>query len=457
MKKPSTGRGQGRRLARLGACAAAAGLVAVGMTATPALAVNDQLWITTSPWDLVVPKRADDAAQPVPTATLNLSLSHDQSAVRVGDGRITVDVSGLAGVAEAIWPENCVPAANSTAVCSVPEVTGTGMPPVRVPVKFRAVAGAAVGATGRIGLRATAMTPDGVLRAESGTDVRIGSGPDLVVNRRDAVDGVAPGGVVPVPVSAVNNGDQPANGVRVTYFATRGMALAGFAPQCASTPTGGGEGEVALGTQVVCDYDEVVPPGGSFTVPSPVTATVAPYGLYERIDVDVRSRGGVEDLRPDDNNADLPVTAANTADFAVDGARLTGAAGQTVRARLAFRNLGPAWVGHLSSGDPVAVVDVTVPQGATATAVPSECRPVMADGGWWESGTRTGAPRYNCRLPMWVTEQQTIALPFDLRIDTVVPGAEGTVTVKPSYDLPSLPFDPNGANNEARLTLNPAS
>ncbi|MFF6774238.1 hypothetical protein ACFY8W_11805 [Streptomyces sp. NPDC012637] len=454
MKKPSTG----RRLARLGACAAAAGLVTVGAVATPALADGDQLWVTASPWQLVLPKASDTGPQPAPT-TLNLSLSHDNPANQVVDGLLTVDVSGLAGIAEVTWPENCAPA-GTTAVCSVPEVPATGNDsPLKVAVKVRAAVGAAVGASGRISYRATATTTTGeqLTAGENWTDVRVASGPDLSVAPLAPATGVTPGATVPVPVSAVNNGDRPVNGVRVTYYVTRGLTLGGLAPQCVGAPAGNDEGPIHPVTKVDCAYDDVVQPGGTFTLPSPVTATVAAYGLQERVDVGVQPLDGAEDLQPEDNGALKAVTVTNTADFAVRGARLTAAAGETVTAEVTFRNRGPAWVANLGSGDPVGRVDVTVPRGATATAVPDACEPRTADGGWWEGEVRTGAPRYVCNLPIWVAEKQTVTLPFRLRVDTVVTGAKGAVVLGPPYGTEPLPFDPNPANDRARIVLNPAA
>ncbi|MGW1510924.1 hypothetical protein [Streptomyces sp. NPDC002394] len=451
MNKLSTG-----RIARLGACAAAAGLFTVGLASAPALADSDQLWVNASPWELVLPKANGGGPQPAPT-TLSLSLSHDNAANQVTDGRLTVDVSGLAGIAEVTWPDGCAPASATAAVCSFADVPTTGTDStVRLPVQFRAVPGAAVGASGRITYQATATSPDGPITAgQNWTDVRIATGPDLSWTAPVPATGIAPGATVDVPVSLVNKGDQPANGVQVTYHVTRGLTLNGLAPQCVSTPLG--EGTIKALTRVECAYDDIVQPGGSFTLPSPVTATAAAYGLYERVDIGVQPRGGAEDLQPGDNGTVEQVTVTNTADFAVHGARLSGEAGQTVRADLTFKNRGPAWVANLSSGEPVGSVEVTVPQGATATAVPDACQPLTADGGWWESETRTGAPRYLCQLPVWVAERQTVALPFDLRIDTVVTGAKGAVTLKPPYGTQPFPFDPNTANNQAKLVLNPAS
>ncbi|MFE5481222.1 hypothetical protein [Streptomyces sp. NPDC056527] len=445
MRMPSAG-----RFARLGAAVTAAGLVTVGMAATPALADSDTLWIA-APYELALPKGLDGGQGPA--ATVALGLYHDNADHRVTDGRLTVDASALTGIAEITWPENCAPA-GATAVCSFPEVPLTGG---TVELKIRAASGAEAGVTGRITYQATATTDAGGALGgpESSTDIRVVSGPDLVLNQPAPVTGVKPLSTVPVPFSVVNNGNEPANGVQVTFYVTRGLDIGTVAPQCTSTPLG--EGAIKPFTQVDCAFDDVVEPGGSFTLPSPLRAKVAPYALGERIDIGVATRGGVEDVSPESNGAVASIGVRNTADFAVRGARVSGAAGETVKAELTFRNRGPAWVANLGSGDPVAAVDLTVPAGATVTTVPENCEPRTLDGGWWENEVRTGAPRYLCQLPMWVAEKQTVTFPFELRIDTVVRGAKGAVTLKPPYGDAPFAFDPNVANNDAKLVLNPAA
>ncbi|WP_037676125.1 hypothetical protein [Streptomyces globisporus] len=443
MRKPSFG-----RLARLAACATAAGLVTVGVTAAPAAADSDQLWIV-SPWELALPKGLDGGeAQAV---ALGLGLYHDNPDHRVTDGELTVDISGLTGVADVTWPDTCAPF-GTTAVCSFPEVPLTGEAPVEV--ELRAAAGAGAGVTGQIAYQATARTDTGLMSASNGsTTVRVASGPDLVVTQAAPVTGVAPGTTVPVPVSAVNKGNEPANGVQVTLYVTRGLDLGAVAPQCTSEPLG--EGTTKALTKIDCAFDDVVAPGGSFALPTALRAKTAPYALSERVDIGVNARGGAEDLDPGNNGTVASIGVANTADFAVRGARLTAAAGETVRADVTFRNRGPAWVANLGSGDPVGSVDVTVPQGSTATTVPDACEPRTADGGWWEGEVRTGAPRYVCQLPIWVAEKQTVTFPFELRVDTVVTGAKGAIVLKPPYGT-GFPFDPNTQNDKAKLVLNPA-
>lgn len=113
------------RSIRLGACVtAAAGLLAAGLAA-PAFAdgpQTDQLWID-APYEQAVPLGTDGGESP--SRSLDIGIYHDNDNFTVTDGRVTVDISGIAGVAEVTWPENCAPS-GTTAVCDVPEVPVTG-------------------------------------------------------------------------------------------------------------------------------------------------------------------------------------------------------------------------------------------------------------------------------------------------------------------------------------------
>ncbi|MGW2915236.1 hypothetical protein ACWC9X_32995 [Streptomyces asoensis] len=145
----------------------------------------------------------------------------------------------------------------------------------------------------------------------------------------------------------------------------------------------------------------------------------------------------------------------NTADLSVTGDAVSGAAGETATAALTFRNNGPAWVGHLGSGDPVAEVRLIVPAGTKVTGVPTGCYPHTLTGGYYPR--QTGAPRYDCELPYWVLEDTGRTFAFSVRIDTVIPGVTGAVSIHPEYgEFGEYPFDfdPDLTNNTAVLAVN---
>ncbi|MEU3446402.1 hypothetical protein AB0H29_04095 [Streptomyces thermolilacinus] len=440
------------RVLTRGLCVAVVASVAGAAPAFAEEPQSDQLWIS-APYEATLPVGTDGGTGP--ERDLEVGLAHDNGNFTVTDGRITVDVSGLAGVAEVTWPGNCAPA-GTTAVCTVPRVPLSGDAGERVRLQVRAAAGAAAGATGRITYTARAATDQpgvGELVAhEAETPVTLGSGPDLVV-RGTVPDGeIKPGDTVSVPFDVVNAGGEAARGVRVTLYVTRGLDVGAVDPACTTTPLGGTAGYVPL-SRVDCAFDDVIEPGGTFALPSTLTAKAAPYAFHERLDVTVEPGGDAQDLSPHDNGLYGAVRVANTSDFAVRGADLTAAAGESVTAELTFRNKGPGWVANLRSGDPVGSVDFTVPRGATVTRAPENCFGLTLDGDWYEGPS--GAPRYQCELPMWVGEKQTVTFPFTLRVDTVVPDATGTLTLRGGWGE-ARPNDPVAKNDTAKVVLNAA-
>ncbi|MFV2121231.1 hypothetical protein ACE14D_23455 [Streptomyces sp. Act-28] len=255
-----------------------------------------------------------------------------------------------------------------------------------------------------------------------------------------------------MPFSVVNAGEEAARGVRVTLYVTRGLDLGGVDPHCTTTPLEEVDGYAPM-SRIDCAFDDVVEPGGTFALPRTLTATTAPYAFRERLDVTVEPGGDVPDLAPGDNGLYGAIRVANTSDFSVRGAELTAAAGESVSTELVFHNHGPAWVANLRSGESVGSVDFVVPQGATVTRAPDNCFGTTLDGGWYEEPS--GAPRYRCELIPWVGENQTVTFPFTLRVDTVVPDARGTLTLRDGWGE-AHPNDPDTGNDTAELVLNAA-
>lgn len=445
----------GRIAARAGV---AAGVIMAGLGAGPAFAEeqqSDALWIQ-APYEHAVTVAPDGAAAGQ-DRDLAVGLYHDNDNFTVTDGRLTVDVSGLAGVAEVTWPENCAPS-GSTAVCDVPEIPTSlygGHEQVRL--KVHAVAGAAVGAQGTITYAAEATGgPDGRLVAphESfATHVTVGSGPDLGIARPKPIKGVEPGSTLDVPFTVTNGGDLPAEGFALEMWTTYGLNLTTKFPQC--TPTAlDGPGPL---THYTCEFDTVVQPGATVELPAPLKLAVARHALHERFDLSVAPGRDATDLDTEDNYTALSIEADNTADFTVRGSTVNGKAGQTVTAAFRFKNQGPAWVGNVSSGDPAAVLDFRVPEGTTVTDVPASCEPRSLDGGYYRQ--RLGAPRYACDLAVSVMPKEKIPFSFQLRVDRVVPNATGTVVARPDSwtGAQTFPFDPNPRNNSAEIVVNPGA
>ncbi|MFD0425356.1 COG1361 family protein [Streptomyces parvus] len=434
---------------RFGAAAVAtAGILLAGLSVPASAAESDQLWID-APYEKSLQTGAE-AGTPV-----EVGLYHDNDNFTVTDGRLTVDTSGLAGVAEVTWPENCAPS-GTTAVCTVAQVPviGSDYSP-QVLLEVRAADGAEAGAQGRITYAATATGgPEGTLEApldSFGTTLTLASGPDLVLDGLDPVEGATPGTVHTAPLTVKNEGQEPARGFTLGMMASYGLGFDSRYDACTYTQTGG---EYAPMSRAECAFDRVLLPGETFTLPEPLRIALADHAFRERVDVDVQPAGGVTDINDENNYRILEVDAVNTADFAVRGSRVSGAVGETVKAALTFRNKGPGWFGNLGSGDSVALVDFTVPEGVTVTRAPAACDPRTLDGGSYRPG-RLGAPRYVCEMPYWVLENTVRTFRFDLRVDTVVPDAKGQVALRPVITGAGFPHDPKPGNNTGWVTVNP--
>ncbi|WNF25356.1 hypothetical protein RI138_00270 [Streptomyces sp. C11-1] len=433
---------------RLGASVVAtAGILLAGLSAPASATESDQLWIE-APYETSLQTGAETGTP------VDVGLYHDNDNFTVTDGRLTVDVSGIADVGEVTWPENCVPS-GTTAVCTVAQVPTIGpeySPQVRLDV--RAADGVEAGAQGRITYAATATGgPEGSLEAPLDsfeTTLTVTSGPDLVLGGVTPIENTAPGTVHTVPLSVTNKGKEPAQGFTLDMTASYGIGFGSRHDACAYTQTGGDYAPMA---RAQCAFDQVLQPGDTVTLPQPLKISVAGHALKERLDISVQPGGGAPDSDEQDNYESLTVNVPNTADFAVRGSRVSGAAGDTVKAALTFRNKGPGWVGNLGSGDSVALVDFTVPEGVTVTRAPTACQPRTEAGG--SRTGRVGAPRYICEMPYWVLENTVRTFRFDLRIDTVIPDTKGRVSLQPVITGTGFPHDPKPGNNKGWVTVNP--
>jgi hypothetical protein len=392
----------------------------------------------------VAPEGGETRYRPV-----DIGLTHDNHETVVTDGRLTVDVTGLAGVAEVAWPDNCAPdEAGTVAVCDTGNVPNRYTPTVHL--KVRAAAEAAAGAQGAIEYSAEAAGPDGALVAPSGsvrTLLTVGSGTDLGVSPPQDVTGVAPGSTLTVPSSVTNTGNETAHGFKVSMWGSYGLDVTTRYPQCTSTAPGSGGF-----THVACSFDTDVPPGATVELPEPLRLTVTGHALHERFEYGVQPADEtVVDLDSSDDNLTWHIDADNTADFAMKGTEVSGGVGETVATAFRFVNNGPAWVADLTSGDPLVAIDFYLPEGTTATSVPRTCRTTKVP------GDAPDVVHYACTLPTWTTPDLDVGFPFALRIDRVVPDATGRVVARSYSAGAPLAFDPDLTNNSAEVVVNPSA
>lgn len=435
-----------RALRRGAWLALAAGVAAAGLAGTPASADDtetDALWITEPLERLITPAPSDGPARSV---DVPVKLSHDNDHFTVTDGRLTVDISGLAGVAEVTWPEECTPS-GTTAVCAVPEVGLTDDPSL-VTLRVRAVAGAVEGAEGRITYEAEAMGgPEGRLAAPRNsfdTYFRVVTGPNPVLSLPDLAPGFQAGDAVTVPFSVTNEGDRPVQGVAFSMSSTYGADFATRYPQwCTHRPAS--EDQPLPTSYLDCVFDTVLEPGDTFELPEPLRMATASFASTERVEIGVRPADGATDPGPNDNTGRVYIGTTNTADMSVHGTEVTAAAGETVTATIRYRNNGPAWA-DLLSNYVAAKVRFTAPEGTTITAAPDGCR----------AAGPQDAPYYECALPRWVGPDAKRAYTFELRVDRVVPDATGAVQFVAPFVTTTFPADAKPNNNHSEVVVNPS-
>ncbi|MFD4022836.1 peptidase [Streptomyces sp. NPDC058576] len=399
-----------------------------------------------------------------------------------GDFTLTFDLGGVAGVADVTFAGESGPDCEITGTKAVCEDRGIRPgPQTAADLLVTAADGSEIGDTGTITVTGQA---DGATFTPFTTRLTVG-GPDLVMERLPFKTELTPGDKQQAPITFANRGTRDADGVLLTLRYSRGLDIPQRYSNCEYTEDGPDLPDFAS-TTALCSVEGAFEAGETYTLATPLTleATTRAYDdtfLY-RIQEDSaalraaqragvpfeRGTGGVlravpakkgpaarsTDLTPGDNQQEADFRTENTADFVAYGDQVAGAEGSTVKADIGFRNEGPAWIGHLRSGEDVATVDFTVPQGASVTAKPERCRAVTADGAYRED-QKSPAPRYVCDTSMSVRDGAGLDLPFELRIDQAMVGASGEVTVRGiSLRNPKLPFDPKPANNTAYLILN---
>ncbi|WP_324796343.1 peptidase [Streptomyces cyaneofuscatus] len=472
---------------------AAGSLAAAGLLAAASLAGAAAPAQATGLPVLAIGGPAETALHPYPEsgeplhATLGITL--DNPGADEGDEdyetefTVTFDLSGIAGVADV--------AVEDTSDC---EVTGTKAvctdqgiwPGLRGidDLLLTAAEGSEEGDSGTI--RVTGQSK-GATFTPFTTRVTVG-GADLVMEELPFKERTNVGDRQKAPITFANRGTRAADGVLLGLVYSRGLDIPERYSNCEYTE--GGPGSRGPGwTTALCSVEGSFEAGATYTLATPLTIEVTDRAYYDMFVYSIHensaaqrtaqragapsergtgavlkavpvkapakgatARGG--DLNPWDNFHEADFRTENTADFVAYGDKVAGAEGTTVTADIGFRNEGPAWVGYLRSGEPVATVDFTVPPGTTVTAKPDRCRAVTAGGGYRED-QKSPAPRYVCDTSMSVLDGGGLDLPFELRIDRSAVGAEGAVTIRgPWLQNPKLPFDPEPANNTAYLIVN---
>ncbi|WP_329208203.1 peptidase [Streptomyces sp. NBC_00683] len=465
----------------------AGGLAAAGLLAAGSLAVGAPAQAADPAFTLGGP--AETALHPYPATgspqktSLGFTVSNpvqDEDGYQ-GEVTYTLDLSGIAGIADIDIAEDTgadCEITGATAVCHDYGVYA-GLSTI-ADFDLTAAEGGKDGASGTIEVTGSA---DGVTFVPFSTKVTIG-GPDLVMKQLPFKQQLEPGDVQPAPITFANRGTTAADGVLLTLMYSRGLEIPERYANCEYNGEAGEEPQDGFAwSTALCSVEGSYEPGATYTLAVPLSVKATERAYYDtfiyRINEDsaaqrsaqragapftrgtgpqlalkkVTSSARSGDLNPWDNQQEADFRTENTADFVATGGKGAGSVGETVTARIGFRNDGPAWIGNIRSGEPVATVDLTVPRGAEVTGKPDSCQGVTAAGKYREE--QLGAPRYVCDSAMTVRDGAEISLPFDLKITEVIPGSAGKVDVRNTWlSDPDLPFDPAPGNNTAQMVLN---
>ncbi|MFD3869832.1 hypothetical protein [Streptomyces sp. NPDC058623] len=401
-----------------------------------------------------------------------------------GDVTFTVELSGVAGVA-VVREGGAAPAARCAAegarlICVEREVRPGAS--VVLDLDVSAEQGAGTGASGTLTVTAGAA---GVAVAAAVTRVTVG-GPDLAVEELRLKRDPKPGESQPLPLAFANRGTGPASGVVLELTTTRGLELAGRYDNCAyrTGPTS---------TTALCTVAGHFAAGEVWetAADSPLDLRAAPFARAEVLGYGVTpagpghtgrpaadrpahggpatgrtltlvrragattpgalvppgraSRGAAPAVRAD--RREFGFAVENAADLAIEPLAVRGAVGTRVRAAVVLRNHGPAWVFDPRPGAAAAVVDVRVPPGVRVTRVPAGCRVVPG----------RGPARLLCATGPSVRESERVEFVLELRIEQVVPNAQGALVVGgpgPRGEPRRAAFDPYPANDAALFLAN---
>lgn len=446
------------RATRLGAAALLA-VTAAGAVASPAAAEIDPGWVSGWLGDLTI------GAAGAPARTAGLSLSSGGAT----NPRVTIDLSGLAGVATATLPDWCVTEATS-ATCPMPPTATPdefGTLNGTVPIVLRAAAGAADGASGTISYTALA---DGVEGWAQQATVTVHAGQDAVDLVDAYVSGAATGDRLAMPVALISAGDRPVDDLRVTLRFPVGLQPAAYR----NCRYGAGD---QLSTIVVCTVGGELAPGARYEVPGGFATTVGPAAIGDKritqtvapADTAGPLPGGVTFTRRDaDQSLRLrqvgePVDVLGPEqqypsgqyylraihgafDVVALGATATGSVGDTVRIEVGLRNDGPGVPDGTISGDNAARFVFAPPAGTTVTNRPVNCWP---SGGEEEEADPAAPVTWYCTKPGGVfAAGETFLVGFDLRVDGPL-GTPGEVRIP--YGYPRV--DDNPADDTAPVTV----
>jgi hypothetical protein len=382
---------------------------------------------------------------------------------------LTINLSGLDGLATAEFADERCKVAGTTATCSLPDNAEFFD---IIPVVFHPVDGVADGDEGTITYTTKA---DGIDPVEQTATLTVRDGVDLVAFPA-AEKTVKAGGSYAAPIRFANYGNQAANGIDVLLDFSWGVIPEEYS-NCSYE-----EVEEYL-TLAVCHFDETFEPNGStiyelapfgtqiapdavgpqevnfFVLPSeepvelPEGMKLASKGGKELTLTATTAQAQVPSLEIDslDNLGTDRLTVENSFDVAAVGADLTGAVGDVVTVKVGVQNLA---TGTLAA-NMLDIFIVLVPPGAEVVTVPESCAALIegSDGTTHAEPGKAGESKYRCyTTEFFLRRGETDLVEFGMKIKSL-DAAPGAVTLDNEYATPPAWDDDNNANNTAAITL----
>lgn len=436
-----------RRVRRVAAAAAVVCAMGVGALtgAGSASAADDALWVHAVENTLTLPTGVTD---PAGARQLHLQVTHDND----GDlpaATVTVDTSGLAGVADVVWPKGCTHSgAIGTCTAQVNDPSGESDPDTYLAIGLSAAAGAASGAHGEV----TFTAADGDLKApEDSAEISVGSGADLVIEPLASAKDVKVGSTVSRTIRWANIGNETTQQTVLTLHTMVGVDFTERYSNCVyGTPSKGSKDMTT-----VCTIDEPLAPGEGLELSpdlklkvnseaweSSVLVGVMPTGAEanalrksatgkagdgpvltaKRVPAAGKVKPLTTEINEQDNTTAFSIKADNHAHYYAVGAQAEGDKGATVPVTVGLGNEGPATIFDMSGGDGVDFVKVTLPKGTTVTKIPAGCRVE------WQVGTEAHGP-FECKGDLAQAAGYKKTFTFQVRLDEQLDNARGTAAL----------------------------
>ncbi|MBC9717279.1 hypothetical protein H9Y04_32605 [Streptomyces sp. TRM66268-LWL] len=380
--------------------------------------------------------------------------------VHQGPYTVTIDATELKGFAKLKLP-CAVQAGGLTAVCEENDLYPGGQFNPDYDIRVDLLAGAKAGDTGKIKVTGAG---EGLAFTGHEVDVLVG-GPEIRMKKLPAPPkGFSAGDTYAAPLAFRNVGSMSADGVLLRFSASRGMSFPETYSNC-SYAEEDKDNLIRYRKVVECAFEGEFEPGKAYGTETPVKVATEKFAAYDIFgywfsalgakQATARVEGGTKGTGPELKLKEVPVgdaagygkyageidlPANSKYDLDLTGSRVSGKQGETVKVPVTFANNGPAWIGSLRAGGEPFGFYVEIPKGAKVAKAPENCQ--EAD----------SPAQYLCWADTPFLENTERAYAFELRIDKVIEGAKGKISL-PKWEGGN-PNEADPANDDGWIVLN---